>query len=128
MVKVLIIEDDELILKLYQQVFNSEGYDVLSATNGEEGIKVAEETIPDLILLDIMMPKLNGLDMLKKLKSIPIIADTPVIILSNLVGKEYTDAALKAGAIDYFIKSDYDPREIVKITQEVFAKTKQGGK
>ena len=122
MTKVLIIEDDELILRMYQQIFRLKGYEVIVAMNGEEGLEQAQATKPDLIVLDIMMPKLNGLDMLKKLKTMPEIADIPVVILTNLMGAADAEEAMRAGAIKYIGKSDYKPKEVVDIINKLVAK------
>lgn len=120
-VKVLIIEDDELMLRMYQKIFIAEGYEVETAANGEEGLEKARETHPTLIMLDIMMPKLNGLDMLRQLKSIPDIERVPVVILSNLSGTADIEAALQAGAVRYICKSDYKPKEVFDIVQGILA-------
>lgn len=121
MTKILIIEDDELILRMYQQIFKLKGYDVTVAMNGLEGLDQAKAVKPDLIILDIMMPKLNGIDMLKQLRGISEIADIPVVILTNLMGAADADEALHAGAIKYIGKSDYKPKEVVDIIDGLVA-------
>ncbi len=121
MAKILIIEDDELIRRMYEQIFIFRGYEVAAATNGEEGLERARATKPAIILLDIMMPKMNGLDMLKRLKAIPEVKHIPVIILTNLLGIADAETALREGAIKYIGKSDYTPKEIVDIAEEVLA-------
>ncbi len=121
MIKVLIIEDDELIRRMYQQIFTFKGYDVVLAANGEEGLEQARLTKPTLILLDIMMPKMNGLDMLRQLKALPELEKTPVVILTNLMGAADAEAALSAGAIKYIGKSDYKPKEVVDIVENLLA-------
>jgi CheY-like chemotaxis protein len=121
MIKLLIIEDDELILRMYQKIFGSEDYAVETAVDGEEGLAKAIATLPNLILLDIMMPKLNGLEMLKRLKSTPNIAKIPVVILSNLTATVDIEAALQEGAVRYISKSDYKPKEIFDIVKEILA-------
>jgi CheY-like chemotaxis protein len=121
MTRILIIEDDELIRRMYHQIFLFRKYDVDLATNGEEGLEKIRTTRPELILLDIMMPKLNGLDMLRQLKAIPDAGHIPVIILTNLMGAADAEAALSAGAVRFVSKSDYSPKEIVDIVEEVLA-------
>lgn len=121
MANILIIEDDELIRRMYKQVLEMRGHQVVLAANGEEGIEQAKATKPVIILLDIMMPKLNGIDMLKKLKAMPDLAGIPVMILTNLMGAADAQASLAAGAIKFVIKSDYTPNEVVDIVEELLA-------
>ena len=82
--KVLVIDDEKSILKMYSEYLTSQGFEVVTAGNGEEGIKIAKEQKPDVLLLDIIMPKFNGLDVLKSLKSDPDIKNTPIYLLTNL--------------------------------------------
>jgi len=121
MARILIIEDDELIRRMYQQIFSFRGHDISLAINGEEGIEQARANKPTLILLDIMMPKLNGLDMLKQLKALPELEHIPVIILTNLMGAADAETALESGAIKYIIKSDYTPKEVVDMVEGILA-------
>jgi CheY-like chemotaxis protein len=121
MTTVLIIEDDELILRMYQKIFTAEGYEVEIASNGEEGLERARATKPNLILLDVMMPKLNGLEMLKQLKSIPEVEKIPVVVLTNLSGTADAETALSLGAVKFINKSDYRPKEVFDIVKEILA-------
>src|SRR3972149_1477320 len=121
MAKILIVEDDALIIRLYQKVFTSQGYEVETAINGEEGLAKARSVKPDLILLDIMMPKLNGLEMLRQLKAIPDVEKIPVVVLTNLSGDADAETALKEGAVKYIVKSDYKPKEIFNIVDGIMA-------
>lgn len=116
---VLIIEDDDLNRHMYQQTFTFKGYTVEVAADGVEGLEKAQATRPTIILLDIVMPKLNGIDMLRKLKALSEARDVPVVILTNLVGTRDIDDALEAGAIKYIGKSDYSPREIADMVDEL---------
>lgn len=121
MARILIIEDDELIRRMYQQIFSFRGYDISLAANGEEGIEQARVSKPTLILLDIMMPKLNGLDMLKQIKTLPDLKHIPVVVLTNLMGTADAEAALATGAVKYIIKSDYTPKEVVDMVEGILA-------
>ena len=121
MAKILIVEDDALIIRLYQKVFTSQGYEVETAINGEEGLAKARSVKPDLILLDIMMPKLNGLEMLRQLKAIPDVEKIPVVVLTNLSGDADAETALQEGAVKYIVKSDYKPKEIFNIVDGIMA-------
>lgn len=92
-----------------------------TATNGEEGLAKARSVKPDLILLDIMMPKLNGLEMLRQLKAIPDVEKIPVVVLTNLSGDADAETALQEGAVKYIVKSDYKPKEIFNIVDGIMA-------
>lgn len=121
MARILIVEDDALIIRLYQRVFLSKGYEVATATNGEEALGIVRSVNPDLILLDIMMPKLNGLETLKQLKAIPGIKKIPVVILTNLSSAVDAKTALQEGAVKYLIKSDYKLKEVFDIVDGIVA-------
>lgn len=121
MAKILIIEDDELNRRMYQQIFRLNGHDVEVAANGEEGLEKMQAAKPTLVVLDIMMPKLNGLDMLKQAKTIPDIAKIPVIVLTNLVGATDVEHSLRAGAVKYVNKSDYKPKEVADMVEDLLS-------
>lgn len=114
MKKILFIEDESVLQKTVGSVLKDEGYKVISATDGESGFNLAASQMPDLILLDIVLPKINGFEVLKKLKENPKTKDIPVIILTNLERVSDIDKALEAGATTYLIKVDYSLDEIVK--------------
>lgn len=124
MVKILIIEDDPLMLRMYERVFKLNKYEVEMAFDGEAGVaKLKTEKIkPDIVLLDIMMPKMSGFDVLKIIKADSEIKDIPVIILTNLSGKEEAEKGLKMGAISYLIKSEHEPKEIISLVKDVLEK------
>jgi CheY-like chemotaxis protein len=121
MAKVLIIEDDVLMLRLYQKAFGFENYEVEIASNGEEGIEKARAIKPTIVLLDVMMPKMNGLQVLDKLKADPETKSLPVIVLTNLAGSQDAGTALAKGAVKHIVKSEHDPKEVVAIVKEVLA-------
>lgn len=123
MIKILIIEDDPLMRKMYQNVFMlSNLYEVEVAIDGEEGIAKAKTTKPQIILLDIMMPKMNGLEVLDSIKSDPGTKQIPVIILSNLSGEQDEETALSKGAAKYLIKSNYEPKQILDLVNQMVNK------
>ncbi len=99
--KVLITEDDPLMSRMYQKIFTFEGYEVIMAGNGEEGLEKAKLEKPTIILLDVMMPKMNGLQMLEKLKLDPDTKKIPVIMLTNLAGEKDAENAMSKGAVKY---------------------------
>ncbi len=121
MAKILIIEDDPLMSRMYKKIFEFEKYEVETATDGEEGLKKASLSKPTLILLDIMMPKMNGIQVLEKLKADPSLKKIPVIILTNLSGQTDAETALKLGAVKYIVKSEYKPEEVVKTVKGVLS-------
>lgn len=117
--KVLIIEDDQLIQRMYVKMFTFEKFEVITASDGEEGLEKARTTNPTIILLDVMMPKMNGMQVLEKLKADPETKSIPVIMLSNLAGDNDIETALSKGAVKYIIKSEHDPKEIADMIQEI---------
>jgi CheY-like chemotaxis protein len=123
MTTILIVEDDELMARLYRKVFNFEGFNVEMAGDGQAGIDKAREAKPSLILLDVMMPRLNGLDALVQLKADPKTKDIPVIMLTNLAGQQDAQQALAKGAVKYIIKSENDPKGVAAIVKDVLAQT-----
>lgn len=116
---ILLVEDDEMLHTMYTQKFTKEGYEVLSAFNGAEGIQIAEEKKPAIILLDIIMPKMDGFVALKKLKKNDETKDIPVILLTNLGQEEDIRKGKELGATDYFIKANHTPQEVVEKVKEV---------
>ncbi len=122
--KILLIEDDPFLLGMYSQRFESDGFEVCMASDGPKGFEIAKQCQPDLILLDILIPKMNGFDILKKIKQEELTKDIPVIILTNLSQKEEIEQGLAMGAEEYLIKAHYVPSEIVEKVKEVLAKQK----
>jgi len=121
MAKILIIEDDKFLREIITQRVGAEGYDVIAATDGEEGVRMAKEEKPNLIVLDLILPVIDGFEVLRQIKATEDIKHIPVIILSNLGQKEDIDKGMKLGAYDYMIKAHFTPSEIVKKIQEVLA-------
>lgn len=118
MSKVLLIEDEPLTIKIYRTHLQSEGQEVLIADNGEEGLKLAVGEQPDLIVLDIMMPKIDGFSLLKEIKSNPKTQKIPIIIYSNLSSQEDISKAKELGATDYLIKAKVTPTQVVNKIKE----------
>jgi len=121
---ILIIEDDYFIRELYERQLNKRGYTVVSAADGAEGLVKAAEVNPNLILLDIMLPKLNGLDLLGTLKAKPETQNIPVVLLTNLGQESVIKEGFKLGAKGYLIKSAYTPEQIIN---EVESFLSEGG-
>ena len=114
------MEDDKFLRELISQKLKKEGYDTAEAVDGEEGVKKAREIKPDLILLDLILPGIDGFEVLSKVKGDQSLSGVPVIILSNLGQKEDVEKGLKLGAVDYLIKAHFTPGEIVaKVEQNL---------
>lgn len=122
MAKILIVDDDALLLQMYKSKFEEDGFDVEVAVDGGPAFTKASETKPDLILLDIMMPKVNGLEVLKKLKKSKETKTIPVIILTNVGGSEEdVEQGLSLGAAAYMVKASYTSKQVVQKVKEVLA-------
>ncbi len=119
MKKVLIVDDDRYIRELYEELLKSEGYTVETAVDGEDGLNKISAGGYDLILLDVMMPKIDGYGVLVKLEDqAPKTKNGPIIILTNLANDPIIDQALTKGAKAAFIKSDHTPQEFLQMVKE----------
>lgn len=116
--KILIVDDDDSLRNALKDKINQEGFDALTASDGEEGLKIGIKEKPDLILLDVFMPKLNGIKMLKKLREGEWGEHVPVLLLSNDDDPEHIRETLKDNATDYLIKSDWGLEDIIKKIKE----------
>ncbi len=122
MSKILIVDDDLVYIRIYQLKLKNDGYDVEIANDGEEALLKVETFKPDLILLDIMMPKIDGFEVLKQLKKNSATKNIPVIMLTNLGGDEANILkGIDLGAVSYLIKSAYTPKEVVQKIKEILA-------
>ena len=113
----LFIEDESVIHKTLSDVLGDEKYDIVSALDGEIGLRLAKEKHPDLILLDLVMPKMNGFEVLEALKKEETTKDIPVIVLTNLEQMEDIQKAIDLGATTYLVKSNYNLNEVVAIIE-----------
>lgn len=114
MKKILIIEDDKFLRELISRKLIQEGYNISEAVDGEEGIKKIKAEKPNLVLLDLILPGIDGFEVLSQKKEDPDLSLIPVIILSNLGQKEDVEKGLKLGAVDYLIKAHFTPGEIIE--------------
>ena len=121
---VLVVDDDPVILRLLQVNFELEGIGVVLAVDGEEGLKMAQSDRPDLIISDIMMPRVNGLELLAALRSSPDTASLPVILLSAKAQVADVQRGLELGADDYVTKP-FDPLELIDRVYKVLAKSRR---
>ncbi len=114
MSKVLVIEDDSFLRGVLARKLKEEGFEVLEAKDGEEGLQKAQEESPDMILLDIVLPEMDGFEVLSRLKDNEKSSHIPVIILSNLGQPDERERGLKLGAVAFLIKATLTPQEIVQ--------------
>lgn len=113
MAKIVIVEDDKFLRELITQKVLKEGYQVVEATNGEEGIAKIKEEKPNLVLLDLILPGIDGFEVLRQAKENSETSNIPVIILSNLGQKDDVGRGMKLGAADYLVKAHFTPGEIL---------------
>jgi len=111
---ILFIEDESALQKTFGEILSQEEYQMISALDGEIGLRMAKEKKPDLILLDLILPKINGFDVLKKLKEENGTKDIPVIVLTNLERIEDVERALELGAKTYLVKTSYSLEEVLE--------------
>jgi len=117
--KILIVEDEQALQKTLGEILTQEGYEVIAASDGEMGLTLAQDSNPDLILLDLILPKVSGFEVLKQLKGNNLTKDIPVIVLTNLEGVEEVDKAVSLGATTYLVKSQYSLEELVSKIKEI---------
>ena len=115
---ILLIEDEEMLANMYETKFKNEGFNIRKALDGETGLKLAAELKPDIILLDIIMPKLDGFSVLKKIKENDKIKNVPVILLTNLGQDEDIKKGQTLGATGYLVKANLTPIEVVNKVKE----------
>jgi len=121
-IKILLIEDDSFLAGIYLAKFELEGFEVFLAKDGEQGLKFANNKNPDIILLDIVLPKKSGLEVLNVLKKESATKNIPVIMMTNLNESESVEECLNIGAVDYIIKSNFLPNEIVEKVKQILIK------
>jgi two-component system alkaline phosphatase synthesis response regulator PhoP len=124
--KILIIEDEKTLLEAIAKKLQVENYQTYTAMDGEEGLVKVKENKPDLILLDILMPKVDGFEVLESLNKDPDLAKIPVIIISNSGQPVEIERAMSLGVKDYLIKAEFDPEEVVAKVRNVLEKLKNG--
>lgn len=117
--KILVIEDDKFLRELITQKLSREGYDVIGAVDGEEGVVKAKKDQPDLVLLDLILPGIDGFEVLSQIKKDTETSEIPVVILSNLGQKEDVDRGKSLGAVDFLIKAHFTPSEIIEKIEEI---------
>ncbi|MBU0707694.1 response regulator [Patescibacteria group bacterium] len=117
--KVLLIEDDTFLSGMYIAKLGMENFEVLLAADGKEGIDMAKKEKPDLILLDLILPVIDGYGVLEALKRSRVLSSVPVILLTNLNERENIDRAMKYNVVDYLVKAHFMPSEVIKKIKRV---------
>jgi DNA-binding response OmpR family regulator len=120
--KVLVIEDEKMLSEMYKTKFEMEGFEVFQAFDGKEGLDKAKAEKPDIILLDIILPKLDGFLVLKEIKSDAVFKKTPVLLLTNLGQDDDIKKGKSLGADGYFVKANHSPAEIVAQVRQQLTK------
>jgi CheY-like chemotaxis protein len=118
--KILLVEDEEIMINLLKRKLAAENYEVSVAKDGEEGLRTMKEIKPDLVLLDIVMPKMGGFEVMEKMQEEKALTKIPVIVISNSGQPVELDRAQKLGAKDWLIKTEFDPQEVIdKVVRQI---------
>ncbi|MGY8675985.1 MAG: response regulator, partial [Verrucomicrobiia bacterium] len=125
--KLLLVEDDRIIAGIYQRKFGAEGYQVTTVTDGEAALRSLEAAKPDLVILDIMLSKLNGIQVLKALRGTEELKDVPVIVFSNAYQPKIIDDAWQAGATMVLMKANTSPAKLSETVADLLARRESGG-
>ncbi len=115
---ILLVEDEPTLQKTLSLALQQEGYEVKNALDGEIGLKLARETNPNLVLLDLILPKIDGFEVLDELKKDDATKDIPVIVLTNLESTQDIEKALALGATSYLVKANYDLKDVIEKVKE----------
>lgn len=121
---VLVVEDEPEVLELYSKMLEEHGFECARAKNGIEGLALAETKKPDIVLLDLRMPEMDGIAMLHELRKKDFGKNTPVIVLSGVDDEQHVSDAMAAGVLDYFEKASFNPEELVARINERINKKK----
>jgi len=112
--KILIVEDEEIMIDLLERKLSQEGYEVSVAKNGVEGLKKMKEFSPDLVLLDIIMPKMGGFEVMEEKQKDEELKKIPLIVISNSGQPVEIERIKRLGAKDWLIKTEFDPQEVIE--------------
>lgn len=122
MAKLLLVDDEEILVQMYKKKFEDEDFEVEAAYNGEQGLEKLTQYRPDLVLLDVTMPKVDGITVLKKIKSDPQMHSIQVMLLTNIaISKEEEESVINLGAAAYLLKADYVPKDIVEKVKTILS-------
>jgi len=118
--KILLVEDEKLIIELLERKLTREGYEISIARDGMEGLEKMREEKPDLVLLDIIMPRMGGFEVMEEMQKDPELKEIPIIVISNSGQPVELDRAQRLGAKDWLIKTEFDPQEVVdKVVKQI---------
>jgi|TARA_B100001964_G_C13687928_1_gene360434 DNA-binding response OmpR family regulator len=112
--KIILIEDEEMLASMYKTKFEKEGFEIDIALNGEDGLAKAREKTYGVVLIDIIMPKLDGFAVLKELRAMDVYKETPMLMLTNLGQNEDIEKGKKLGASDYLVKANFTPSRVLE--------------
>lgn len=118
---ILLVEDDTFLAKIYSMALSAHGFHVSVATNGEDGLRAIQKDLPHLVVMDIMLPRMDGFEMLERIKSESQIASIPVFVLSNLGQREDVERCMELGAAQYFIKAHVLPADVIREAKKLLA-------
>lgn len=122
MAKILVVEDNAELAEMYETVLKNDGFQVVKAVDGEEGIKKMKDEHPDLVILDIVMPKVSGVEVLTAAKQDETLKKIPVFILTNVYSSEdNVKMLLNMGAVDYLVKSELTPGQVVEKVRKILS-------
>ncbi|PIR96757.1 MAG: response regulator [Candidatus Doudnabacteria bacterium CG10_big_fil_rev_8_21_14_0_10_41_10] len=124
--KILVVEDEEILLAALEEELNQGGYETQGAADGSEGLEKIKSFKPDLVLLDLVMPKMDGMQVLKKMKEDSETKNVPVVILTNLSDYERISEALSLGAKDYLVKANYSLADLLDKVKTVLSRNQSG--
>jgi len=116
---ILFIEDEPTLQKTLGRALEQEGYEVQSALDGQSGLALVKRIKPDIVLLDLILPKMDGFEVLRGLKQDPEVKDIPVIVLTNLESTQDIEKALSEGATNYLVKANYELNDVIKKVKDV---------
>ena len=116
---ILLVEDDAFLARIYATALEAQGFRVSLASNGEDGLKLVEREKPDMIILDILLPQMDGYEFLESVKNNQLSANIPVLVLSNLGQKEDVDKAMQLGASRYLIKAHSMPQNVIRNIKDI---------
>jgi DNA-binding response OmpR family regulator len=119
MANILVVEDDKFLRELIVRKLREENYNAIEAIDGEDGLAKIKEVKPDLVLLDLILPGIDGFELLSRVKEDPLSSQIPVIILSNLGQRDDIEKGLKLGAVDFLVKAHFTPGEIIQKIKNV---------
>jgi CheY-like chemotaxis protein len=122
--KVLLVDDEQSLLDVFSQTLETGGFQVITSLNGKDGLEKAQEQLPDMVLLDQVLPDMAGNEVLQMLKSNPATKDIPIAILSNFNQRELVQDALNLGAVEYILKYKIEPKDLIEKVNQIIEEHK----